>query len=423
MIEIFMPKVGMDMEEGKLIRWLKEIGDPVEKDEPIMEIETDKIAMEVESPGTGYLLAKFIEAESTVPVLQVIGYIGEKGEAVPEAPVVKAAEINTKAALEEYVPQKSQDSSLALEDMRPAATPYARKLAKEKGIDLSRVTPSGLHGEVVSGDILSVTPLARRIAEDEGIALGGFTGSGHKGKIRKEDILSRIDSTDDIKRIPLSNSRKVVAKRMLRSHTEIPVVTQHMKVYVDNLVEFRRQINIDRDEKVSINDFMIKIVAMALREHPVFRSRLEDDHLVVLPDVNIGFAVGTDEELIVPVVHNADRLPLSVISKITKELINKARSGKLKIEEMTGGCFTISNMGMFDMYAFTPIINQPDSGILGVNAIHDELYLVGGSPMMRNYMMISLTYDHRITSGVGAAKFQIRIKELMEHPLQALVII
>lgn len=429
MTEVFMPKAGMEMEEGTLIRWLKEVGDAVEKGEAIMEIETDKVAMEVESPGSGYLLAKLVDDESVVPVLQVVGYIGEKGETVPETLVnstqeaasSSTSEESAKVAPGEQVPEKPQTAKLLSKDSRPAATPYARRLAKENNIDLSLVTASGPIGEVVSRDIPTVTPLAKRIAEDKGIALGGFVGSGYEGKIRKEDILSGRKVVGATTRVPLSNMRKVIAHRMLQSHREIPVVTQHIKVYVDRLMEVREQVNNGRDEKISVNDFMIKIVAMALREHPAFRSRLEGDSLIIVPDVNVGFAVGMDEGLLVPVVHNADLLPLSMISKLTKELIKKARSGNLSKEEMSGGCFTISNMGMFDMFAFTPIINQPECGILGVNAVHDELYLEGETPKKRNYMMISLSYDHRITDGVGAAKFQIRIKELMENPSQALV--
>ena len=426
MIEVFMPKAGMDMEEGKLIRWLKEIGDAVEKGEPIMEIETDKVAMEVESTGSGYLLAKLVDEESTVPVLKVVGYIGEKDEIVPDTSETASSSVseqNTKVAHEEHVSEKPQIVNLLSKDSYPAATPYARALAKENDIDLSLVTPSGLRGEIVSRDIPNVTPLARRIAENKGIALGGFVGSGYEGKIRKEDILSSRRIVGDIERIPLSNMRKVIARRMLQSHTEIPVVTQHMKVHVDRLLNLREQINIDREreEKISVNDVMIKIVAMALREHPVFRARLEGDYLLITPDVNVGFAVGMDEGLLVPVVHDADVLPLSIISDITKKLIKKARSGNLNKEEMSAGCFTISNMGMFDMFAFTPIINQPECAILGVNAVHDELYLDGETPKKRSYMMISLTYDHRITDGVGAAKFQKRIKEFMENPSQALI--
>lgn len=415
-----MPKAGMDMEEGKLIRWLKEIGDPVEKDEPIMEIETDKITMEAESPGSGYLLAKLAAEGSTVPVLQVIAYIGEKGEAVPDALLKSAAEDRGEAVSEKTAVPDSQPGALSAAGSRPAATPYARKLASENNIELSQISASGPKGEIVSRDILSATPLAKRIAEDKGIALSSVAGSGHNGKIRKEDVLSAYDEMA-AERVPLSSQRKVIAKRMHQSHTEIPAVTQHMKVYADNLLELRRQLNMDREDKISVNDLIIKIVAIALREHPVFRSRLDGDYLTVMPDVNIGFAVGMDDGLLVPVVRHADLLSLSAISSQTKELIDKARGGSLRKEDMTGGCFTITNLGMYGMFAFTPIINQPEAAILGVNAVHDELYLDGETPKKRSYMMVSLAYDHRIVDGVGASKFEMRIKELLENPLQAVI--
>jgi len=416
-----MPKAGMDMKEGVLVRWLKEIGDAVEKDEPIMEIETDKIAMEVESHDSGYLLAKLVEEGSVVPVLQVIGYIGDKGETVPRTSLVMPAQESNDAGSEEQTAEYQITKSLKSQDSSPAVTPYARKLAKENGVDLSQVVASGLRGEIVSRDVLSATPLAKRIASDKGITLDKIAGSGYNGKVRKEDVLSSYDSTKTADQKPLSNQRKVIAKKMLQSHSEIPVVTQHMKVNADNLLEFRRQANLDHDEKITINDLMIKIVAVAVRDHPVFRSKLEDNNVVIIPEVNIGFAVGMDEGLMVPVIHNADKMSLRTISSMTKELINKTRANGLKMEDITGGCFTISNLGMYDIFAFTPIINQPESGILGVNAVQEELYLDGDTLKKRNYMMISLTYDHRITDGVGASKFQIRIKELMQNPLLAII--
>lgn len=422
MIEIFMPKAGMDMQEGRVIRWLKEIGDTVEKDEPIMEIETDKISMEAESPASGILLAKLVGEDTVVPVLQTIGYIGKAGEEIP-TPAAAAQQQTMTNASPLPIAADSPSRSISALPQDIAATPYAKTLAKERNINLAEVTPSGLRGEILSRDIIA-TPLARRIAEDSGVELAGIKGSGHEGKIRKEDVEAASASapmSEEESRFPIAGMRKVIAQRMTKSHTEIPTVTQHMKVYVDQLLEIRERINESCERRISINDMMLKIVAKAVREHPVARTVIDGNDYVVRKHVNIGFAVGIDAGLLVPVIKDADTLTLSVLSAQAKELADRARGGKLLPGDMQGGCFTISNMGMFDVFAFTPIINQPEPGILGVCAVQDELALVDNEVVSRKYMMISLTYDHRIMNGTEAAAFQLRIKQLMEHPLEAIL--
>ncbi len=431
MIEVFMPKAGMDMQEGRVIRWLKEVGDSVELDEPIMEIETDKITMEAEAPGSGILLAKLVPDDTVVPVLQTIGYIGEEGEQVPEtdAQAESAAPAQAKQPTEASAPVAGQKLSSG---GGVAATPYAKTLANENGIDLQSVTPTGRRGEVTGADIeaalssggmAKATPLARRIAEDTGAVVSSIDGSGHAGKVTKADVLSASKPAivpAEGERVPMNAMRRVIAERMSRSHAEIPVVTQHMKVYVDELLDLRRKVNA-KGAKVSINDFVIKAVAKAVREFPIARTIVDGTDYITMDGVNIGFAVGMDGGLLVPVIRDADKLPLSEISAVAKDLASRARDGKLKPDELKGGVFTISNMGMFDVFAFTPIINQPEPGILGVGAINKELALVGGEVTERSYVMISLTFDHRIMDGVSSAQFQLRVKELMEDPLSAVI--
>lgn len=424
-----MPKAGMDMQEGRVIKWLKEVGDPVELDEPIMEIETDKITMEAESPGTGILLAKLVPDDTVVPVLEVIGYIGKEGETVPEKTATKK-ETEQSASVVEEKPQEAvaETKSEVFAGGDVIATPYAKALAKEKGVELAKTVPTGKHGEIKAADVLAAsptaTPLAKRMADDMGVPLGGVSGSGYHGKITKEDILAYqtpAQSTGEEISVPLKGARKVIADRMSKSHTECPTVTQHMKVDVTRLLAMRGELNETREQKISVNDIVLKIVAQAVSEHPLARTVIRDDMLVTKPETNIGFAVGMDEGLLVPVIKNANLLPLSAISRRAKDLAKRARENAIKPDEMTGGTFTISNMGMFDIYAFTPIINQPESGILGICAVEDQVYIKeNGEVGNKKIMMISLTYDHRIMDGVGAAKLQLRIKQLMEHPLDAL---
>ncbi len=241
MTEIFMPKAGMDMREGRLIRWLKEIGDYVEKDEPIIEIETDKITMEAESPGSGILLAKLVKEDTMVPVLAVLGYVGERGEAMPE----------TAADTPAPGPAKPPVSSVS-EKGGAAATPYAKKLAAERGVSLKTLIPSGKNGEIVGADV-PVTPLARNLAAAKGVDLTGIEGTGFGGKIRKADVLSALssaasppsagmDRTVEARR-PLRGIRKVVGERMYASYNQVPTVMQSMKVDMTALLDFRARIN------------------------------------------------------------------------------------------------------------------------------------------------------------------------------------
>lgn len=419
MNEIIMPKAGMDMQEGRLLRWLKEVGDVVQKNEPIIEIETDKTTMESEAPADGILLAKLASDGDTVPVLQIIGYVGAAGEKIPERTASQSAGVRAPA------PDAAPSAKDATKQNSIPATPYAKTVAKEHGVNIGDAKPGGPHGEVRAADVLS-TPLAKRIAGDRGIDLISIAGTGHGGKVRKEDVLasavsSALSSAHEESRRPIAGARKVIGKRMLLSHAEIPVVTMHMKVYVDKLLALRKTVNEGRDNRISVNDMMIKIIARAVREYPVMRTSIDGGEFVVRRNVNIGFAVGMDEGLLVPVIRDADTLSLSSISVQAKDLAKRARAGGLRPEETQDGCFTISNMGVYDIFAFTPIINLPESGILGVCAVQNELARVDGEIIDRQYMMISLTFDHRIMDGAGASAFQLRVKELIENPMEAIL--
>lgn len=414
MVEIFMPKAGMDMKEGTLVRWLKEVGDRVQKDEPIMEIETDKITMEAESPGEGILLHKIVEEGSVVPVLSILGYLGEKGEAVPTDPAT--IENLTEASLAIDIP----------------ATPYAKKMASINGLDLKDIAPGGQDGIVRAADVMA-TPLAKRIANENRIDTKKIIGTGHHGKIVKSDVLSAMSgdssetmATDDsyrteIERTPIKGVRKVVGKRMYESYSQVPTVMQSMKVDMTALIEFRKQINEGRKEKISLNDFIIKATAIAVKEMPHVRSMIEGEELVTYAEANIGFAVAVTDGLYVPVIKNADMLSLGEISRQAKDLADKARNGTIRPDEYSGGTFSVSNMGMFDVYTFNPIINQPESGILGITGIEEVLRMIDGKVTVCKEAVLCMSYDHRVMDGVGSAKLKRRVKGLLENPIEILV--
>ena len=431
---VFMPKAGMAMEEGTILQWFKKEGDKVATGDPLLEIETDKVNMEVEAAASGVLL-KIIRSEGeTVPVTETIGWIGEPGEEVPEAgePKLDITSESANAQVENVVVEQPQTAAAyAAADGKVAATPLARKLAAEKGVDLSTIAPSGSFGEVKARDVeniaaISATPLATKIAKDLNIDLAAIKGTGIGGKIKEADVLAAGDTTvaqpmvpqviEEAVRKPMRGMRKVIAERMLQSHLTAPPVTQNVKADVTELLSVRKKLIESLEQKISINDILLKVTAIVLRQYPAMNVSIDGDHLVYHPNVNLGMAVALEEGLIVPVIRNADRLSLIQISEAATELAQKARSGKLMPDDYTGGTFTVSNMGSYGITSFTPIINQPESGILGVCAIEDQLTLNGTEVEVRKMMALCLTYDHRAVDGAQSAIFQNKIKAILENP-------
>lgn len=433
---ICMPKNGMDMEEGTIVKWLKNVGDKVEKDEPFMEIETDKITMETESPVSGVLLAKLYEDGAVVPVLTAVGYIGEPGEKVPES----SAQTSAEEKKEEAAPVQTAAPAKVLSNSNGIpATPYAKKLASDNGVDLAEVTPSGRHGEIRAADVENAihaqpkaTPLARAMAADMGIDLKNVAGSGYRGKIMSADLTpeeranveAAVKEIEEVlERRKLSGMRKVIAQRMSASHTEIPNVTQNIKVDVTELLALRAKINQGKEkpDKVSVNDIIIKAVGKAAAEFERFRMTLEGNEYVLHNQINVGMAVGIEDGLVVPVIKDVDKKSLVEVSKKAKELAKKAREGKLMPDEMGDGRITISNIGMYGTHSFTPIINQPEASIVGVCGTEDELALVDGEVVVRKKMMICVTFDHRILNGTEVCEFESYLKNLLENPISILI--
>lgn len=432
---VIMPKAGMAMESGKVIRWLKSEGDRVEQGEPLLEIETDKVNMEVEAMNSGVLLKVLAHEGDEVPVVQTIGYIGEAGEAVPEAGNSSAGP-TVKKPVDKLAQAASEKTAVKLEGRRIPATPAAKRLAKEKGIELSSVTPSGSLGQIKAADVAAVgvlkaTPLAKAMAADLGIDLKKVVGSGSGGKVTKADIApaasvpapsaaSSASQEDELR--PHSAMRKVIAKRMLSSHLNIPPVTQNCVADVTALMALREKIKAMGDVRVTVNDFIVMAVAKTLKEQPHVNASYTDAGLLIKKHINIGVAVALPEGLIVPVIRDADKLALHEISEAAKELQKKAKEGRLLPDDYSGGTFTVSNLGMMGVTAFTPIINEPESAILGVCATEQRLEMDDeGRITKRLKMPLCLTYDHRSIDGAQAAVFSNRVTQLLENPLSMLV--
>lgn len=442
--EIIMPKLGMSMEEGKIARWMKSEGESVETGEPLFEVETDKVNMEVEALVSGVLLKILRDPGDVVPVTEIIGYMGDAGEQwVPgEKDYTEKVHPDDEKPEDDHPAPASPgfvttaDPKDRIQGTRVPATPAARRIAAEKGLDLKTVRATGHHGEIRARDVekvmaVSATPLARKIANTEGISLSNLTGTGVGGRITKEDVLKELETggetvetaqegTGPIRK-KMAGMRQIIAQRMLQSHLEAPPVTQHMRADVTELLALRKQLNEIMEDRISLNDFAMKATAMALREHPEMNVSVDGEDLVYHPEINLGMAVSLEEGLIVPVIPEADRLSLADLSRTTKDLATRAREKRLGPDEITGGTFTVSNMGTFDLFAFTPILNPPEAGILGVCAIEKQLQMKGGEIEERSLMGLSLTFDHRAIDGAQSAVFLGRIRSLLERPLEILM--
>ena len=426
MTEIFMPKAGMDMKEGRLIRWLKEIGDHVEKDEPIMVIETDKITMEAEAPATGILLAKLVDDETTVPVLQTIGYIGQPGEKIPDAPV--SADTPATAPVEAAVETIAPAPKLPVLNGSVAATPYAKKLAAEKGVELAAVTASGPAGEVRASDVLAAaqsdtvnaTALAKKYAEVNGVDLSAVSGTGHDGKIRKNDVLNAAAPAQrEITRIPLTPIRKAIARNMFNSLHSMAQTSDSVEIDVTELMALRQRLLAYRDElgtKITINDLLSYAAVKMIKTHPLANASFSDTEILCYPDVNLSMAVATDYGLTSPVVHGANRMSLVELSLAMRDLVVRARDRKLTADDQQGGTFTLTNMGIFPVDNFNPILPAPQSCIIGFGRCVEKPAVYQGQICIRTMMVLSVTYDHRVFDGGEVGSIMKTMKEYLETP-------
>ncbi|KAB2329292.1 dihydrolipoamide acetyltransferase family protein [Bacillus mesophilum] len=436
--EIFMPKLSSTMSVGTLIQWFKEEGDPVEIGEPLFEILTDKIEIEVEAYEEGILLKKYFKQDDEVPVNQVIGYIGEADEQVPDSsPGQSVSEHNeSDEEIEQSQSVAAEQSSKPEEKVR--ATPAARRIAKENDMNLSIIQGSGPNGRIQQQDLLDylnldaeqvkITPLANKMAKEHEIDISTLKGTGSNGKITKQDImLTSAESQTAVTstRRKMSGIRKVISKRMLHSVQSVPHVTLTSEIDMTNIKELRQSllpiIEKQTDLRITYTDILVKALGSAMTRHPQMNVSIDGDEIIQHSSVNIGVAVAIEDGLIVPVIHDAAHKGLAEIVKQSKQLGKLARSNQLTSENLTGATFTISNLGMYAIDAFTPIINLPEIAILGVGRIHEKPIVVDGSIEVRSMMAVSLSFDHRAIDGAPAAAFLTELKQILENPYELLV--
>jgi len=415
MHEVIMPKLGLTMETGVIEKWHKKEGDKVEAGEVLFEVMTDKVSLEVEAYNSG-IVRKIIRTEGEeVPVTEVIAYIGSAGEAIPEASVGK---ITTPATLEakETIPAGAI-TQIQRGEIRIKISPLARNIAENKGIDISKIVGTGPGGRIVKEDVEAYVESGSMEAPGQlkSAATATAITTQVAGAAPAAGSQLKIKSTT-----PLKGIRKVIADRMTLSKTTIPHIALTIVVEVDNLIKLRERLKGKIYErfgaKITYTDFIIKASASVLAEQPVINSSLQENNHIIYDDINIGLAVATDAGLIVPTIYNADKISLYDIARKRVELIEKSKQGKLTMEEITNGTFTISNQGMLGIRTFTAIINPPQAAIMMVGEIYLAPAVVDGRIEPKSFIEISMAVDHRIIDGAVAAIFLHKFGEYIKNP-------
>jgi pyruvate dehydrogenase E2 component (dihydrolipoamide acetyltransferase) len=407
--EVKLPRLGQGMESGTIVKWLKAEGDRVEKGEPLYELDTDKVTQEVEAEASGVLL-KIAVAEGEADVGTTIAVIGEQGEEVPELGDGDA-------------PQSAE---------KPAEAP-AREPERTEGRAASAAEQVTEVREPVqtdgAGARIKASPLARRIARERGIELGSLKGTGPEGRVVAEDVERAAAGAPavpvggqtpavagTVERVPLTSVRRTIARRLTEAW-QIPVfqlVASADMSRVNGLLELLRED--DAGPRVTVTDVLTKASAAALMRHREVNAQWSDDAILLFPTANIGIAVAAPQGLVVPVIKNAERLHLAEIAAARSDVVTRARENKLRQEDLDGGTFTISNLGMYRVERFTAVLNPPQAAIVAVGAIEDAVIPIADEVVVRPLMTLSATFDHRTVDGAPAANFLQTLKELLEEP-------
>ena len=421
-----MPKLGLTMTEGKVVKWLRRDGEQVDQGQPVVVVMSKKITYEVEAPASG-ILRTVAQPKESCKVTEVIGFILDAGEPMPE--MEKATTPATPA--DDAVP--TPEAPAPAVDERPhevRSSPAARRFARELGVDITQVQGSGRGGRITEQDVqafydgqsrIDATPLARRMAEEEGLDLANIPGTGPDGRITEDDVLGVLEGRAPAgaappKVIPFAGMRQAVAETMTDSLHSMAQLTLTSHADVTALAGLRDVLHQRWQAHISYTDLIVKAAALALREHPILNSTLVGEEIALHDAINIGVAVALDQGLIVPVVREADKRSVLEIHQALRDLAERARGDQLTVDEVTGGTFTVTNLGMYRVDAFTPIVNPPEVAILGVGQISEHLALVNGRVTARSRMALSLTIDHRVVDGAPGAAFLQTMVELLEEP-------
>jgi pyruvate dehydrogenase E2 component (dihydrolipoamide acetyltransferase) len=426
---VIMPKFSMTQESGTVIKWLIAEGDPVDKGDPILEVETDKVIMEVEAPASGILRSISAAVGDIVPVTEIIAYITAEDEEWSAPLELDQISPGEKASLDSETNGKGISS----------VSPVAKRIADEQGIDPTQLEGTGPGGRVTRKDVENflpglqsidhqtrstrATPAARRLGREHQLDLGELSGSGPRERVQAADVSAAVQAqppgtigSETI--IPLEGMRRIIADRMLQSTQSAPHFTLQVDVDMEHAEALRAEFNARGEVKITGTAQIVKACAWALGQHPFVNATLNEDGIHLLPQVNIGVAVALDEGLIVPVIQNADHKRLAQISSEIRDLGQRARANQLRPEDVSGSTFTVSNLGMFGIDRFQAIINPPESAILAVGRIARRPAQVGDKDEMalRKMMTLTLSVDHRVLDGAVAARFLADLRQGLEEP-------
>lgn len=446
--EITVPRLGWSMEEGTFVRWLKKDGDSVKPGEALFELEGEKAAQDIEAVDGGILRipANSPAPGTTVAVGSVVGYLVAEGEAVPSGGGLAAQGAPESKATP--VIDHTANQSVATAEMQvapPVAAPSVRRLARELGVSLAQLVGSGPAGRITTADLglgqssrqishptgrsTVASPRARRVARELGLDWSQIAGTGRDGRVRERDVRANADRGARSGReavlaptvaghaIPLTRHRRTIADRMMSSQQNSAPVTLTTRVDATNLVSLRQQFKAAGGAVIpSYTDIVIKLVSMALADHPTVMMQWAGEQIVVPQQISIGVAVDTEAGLLVPVIRDVPGLSLIDLTAESNRLITLARDGRLKAGDMQGGVFTVTNLGAYGIDAFTPIINSPESAILGLGRIRREPTVVDNQIVPRDQLTLSLTFDHRVVDGAPAARFLQAVSQAIETP-------
>lgn len=424
--EIIMPKLGWTMEEGTIARWLKSEGEEVEEGDPLLEVEADKATMEVEAPASGVLGRILVDEGNTVPVVQVIGYILSPGENIEDLPSEPPA----------VTEQRTKEET----EGKVSATPVATRIANDRGINLQEVSGSGPAGEITKADVLGfaeksqqqsieerahrkrISPRARRLAQEKGIDISLVEGSGPGGAITEEDVIGYVGAaTSDIKGevLSLKPIQRIAAERLTESFTSVPHFYLRVEVLASRLLEMREEllpaIKESSGVRLTITDLLLNILAKTLKDHPLANASWEKGRIRLAGDVNVGIATAVEDGLIVPVIKEADRKGLDEIAVERDDLTRRAAARTLSLEELENGTFTLSNLGMYGVDEFSSIINPPQSAILSVGQIANRAIVRDGQVVACPTMVLTLSIDHRVLDGARGARFLEDLRTSLER--------
>jgi len=433
--EVLVPPLGQTVDTVTLVTWYKAEGEMVAQGEPLFAIETDKATLDIEAPGSGMLRGVMAQPGEEVKVLSSIALIAAPDEVleIPE-PTTTLSSPAPSDATPSTPDHELQDGPLDGRQ-RIFVSPRARRLAEKHEVALADLKASGPEGAIVERDVRAyleaqrasstagplITPVARRMAEEAGLDWRRLTGSGPGGRITRDDVAHAFEEAAPTEMnevsevIPLRSVRAVIAERMLRSATNAPQVTLTAEADATALVELRRQLVQDGVD-AAYNDLFLYILGRALREYPLLNASLDGETIKVWRRVHIGLAVDTERGLLVPVVRDVDRKGLLQLAEETQTLLERARAGQCTPDELRGGTFTLTNLGMFGIDAFTPLLNLPECAVLGVGRIKRQPVMVGDEVLGRELVWLSLTFDHRLVDGGPAARFLQRVVKLVECP-------